>query len=75
MKRLSREKRFNGHGAAVNLAFFHGEVDGAAALVAGDNGELSADRVFKEPWQVETGAGRLRRSRIWGARTLYERLR
>ena len=42
----------------MDLAFFHREVDGAAALVAEDDVELGTDRFFKQPWKVETRAGR-----------------
>ena len=41
----------------MDLASFHREIDRPAALVAEDDVELGADRVFKQPWKVETRAG------------------
>src|SRR5262249_27250742 len=58
MKGLAREERFDGHGTAMNLAFFHREIDGPAPLVAEDDVELGADGLFKQLWKEETRAGR-----------------
>src|SRR5262245_23799603 len=65
MKRLAREERFDGHGTAMDLAFFYREIDGPAALVAEDDVELGADRLFKQPWKVETRTGRSAGAAFW----------
>src|SRR5688572_1571549 len=56
MKRLAGKERFDGHGAAVDLAFFYREIDGAAALIAEHDGKFGAHRFFQKFGKVETRA-------------------
>src|SRR5687768_15413093 len=56
MKRLAGKERFDGHGAAVDLAFFYREIDGAAALIAEHDGKFGAHRFFQKFGKIETRA-------------------
>lgn len=52
MEWLARKERLDGHHATVGLAFFHREVDGAAALVTEDDRELGAHGFRGRFWEV-----------------------
>ena len=75
MKRLARKERFDGHGATVDLAFFHRKIDGAAALIAKHDGEFRAYGFFQQPWENRNRFRWRRRNRIWAVRWLCEYLR
>ena len=57
MEGLARHERFDGHGAAVNLALFHGEIDRSSALIAKHDVKLGANRFFKEFGKIKSRAG------------------